>query len=78
MTTNPSNVHDADPATGQAPLAPLSMVNMGGTDQADDLSVACVALGATVTREQPGDGRWQVLLDPAGHPFCVSLAETAS
>jgi hypothetical protein len=21
---------------------------------------------------QPGDGRWRVLLDPAGHPFCLT------
>lgn len=29
-----------------------------------------VALGATLP-EQP-DPRWQVLLDPAGHPFCLT------
>ncbi|GAA1951401.1 VOC family protein [Nocardioides panacihumi] len=40
---------------------------------ADDLRAAgerAVALGATVP-EQP-DLRWQVLLDPAGHPFCLT------
>ncbi|MFG1946887.1 VOC family protein [Nonomuraea sp. NPDC048826] len=30
-----------------------------------------VALGATRPEFQPGDG-WTVLLDPEGHPFCVS------
>ncbi|MBA8793507.1 catechol 2,3-dioxygenase-like lactoylglutathione lyase family enzyme [Friedmanniella endophytica] len=30
-----------------------------------------VALGATVPEFQPGD-RWRVLLDPAGHPFCLA------
>jgi hypothetical protein len=29
-------------------------------------------LGATRPDHQPGDGRWQVLLDPAGHPFCLT------
>jgi len=29
------------------------------------------ALGATEPAEQP-DPRWQVLLDPAGHPFCLT------
>ena len=40
---------------------------------ADDLGEAgerAVALGATLP-EQP-DPRWRVLLDPAGHPFCLT------
>jgi catechol 2,3-dioxygenase-like lactoylglutathione lyase family enzyme len=40
---------------------------------ADDLGTAeerAVALGATLP-EQP-DPRWRVLLDPAGHPFCLT------
>ena len=35
---------------------------------------ALVALGATVPAAQPGEDRWRVLLDPAGHPFCLTLA----
>ena len=30
-----------------------------------------VALGARVVDPQP-DPRWRVLLDPAGHPFCIT------
>jgi len=40
---------------------------------ADDLGTAeerAVALGAMLP-EQP-DTRWRVLLDPAGHPFCLT------
>jgi predicted enzyme related to lactoylglutathione lyase len=40
----------------------------------DDLAAAterAVQLGATVPDEQPGEGRWTVLLDPVGHPFCL-------
>jgi hypothetical protein len=40
---------------------------------ADDLGAAgerAVVLGATLP-EQP-DPRWRVLLDPAGHPFCLT------
>lgn len=40
---------------------------------ADDLGTAeerAVALGATLPH-QP-DPRWRVLLDPAGHPFCLT------
>lgn len=32
----------------------------------------CVQLGATIPADQPGKGRWRVLLDPAGHPFCLT------
>lgn len=31
-----------------------------------------VALGATRPDHQPGGDDWTVLLDPEGHPFCVS------
>ena len=29
-------------------------------------------LGARVTPFQPAPDRWRVLLDPAGHPFCLT------
>ncbi|WEV26634.1 VOC family protein [Streptomyces sp. 71268] len=41
----------------------------------DDLEAAearLLALGATKAEFQPEPDRWRVLLDPAGHPFCVS------
>jgi catechol 2,3-dioxygenase-like lactoylglutathione lyase family enzyme len=34
----------------------------------------CVHLGASVPDDQPGGDRWRVLLDPAGHPFCLTNA----
>ena len=40
---------------------------------ADDLGAAAglaLALGATLPEQR--DPRWQVLLDPAGHPFCLT------
>ncbi|MDA8291563.1 MAG: VOC family protein [Actinomycetota bacterium] len=40
-----------------------------------DLDVAqeeAVRLGARVPEEQPAPDRWRVLLDPAGHPFCLT------
>lgn len=44
-----------------------------------DLSVAdldaaearCLEFGAAKPEFQPGGDRWRVLIDPAGHPFCV-------
>ncbi|MFD6101484.1 VOC family protein [Nocardia salmonicida] len=43
--------------------------------RADDLDATedlALELGATKPDDQPGDGRWRVLLDPAGHPFCLT------
>lgn len=33
---------------------------------------ACLELGATKPDHQPGE-TWTVMLDPAGHPFCLTL-----
>jgi catechol 2,3-dioxygenase-like lactoylglutathione lyase family enzyme len=33
-----------------------------------------VRLGATEARHQPMPDVWRVLLDPAGHPFCLTTA----
>ncbi|MFF0855343.1 VOC family protein [Streptomyces sp. NPDC003280] len=41
----------------------------------DDLDVAekhLLGLGATKPGFQPQPERWRVLLDPAGHPFCIT------
>lgn len=40
----------------------------------DSAAQRCVALGATVPESRPGQ-TWRVLLDPAGHPFCLTKAE---
>jgi catechol 2,3-dioxygenase-like lactoylglutathione lyase family enzyme len=61
---------------------PPAWPNPAGTKQfhfdlaVDDLAAAerrLVELGATVPDHQPGD-TWRVLLDPSGHPFCLTLA----
>lgn len=33
---------------------------------------AAVALGARLADHQPNPDGWQVLIDPAGHPFCLT------
>ncbi|AOR32820.1 glyoxalase [Streptomyces fodineus] len=41
----------------------------------DDLDIAekrLLELGAGKPEFQPGEDRWRVLLDPAGHPFCIT------
>ncbi len=61
---------------------PPSWPNESGTKQfhldmyVDDLDKAelsCVEAGATRPDFQPGGDRWRVLIDPAGHPFCICL-----
>lgn len=43
-------------------------VPAGGLDAA---VAEAVRLGARLAEEQPRPGRWRVMLDPAGHPFCL-------
>lgn len=43
-----------------------------GAEDVEATVQQCVDLGATKPQEQPGGDRWTVLLDPAGHPFCVT------
>ncbi|MEV6135279.1 VOC family protein [Nocardia sp. NPDC051990] len=41
----------------------------------DDIDVGAaeaVKPGARLADEQPRPDRWRVLLDPAGHPFCLT------
>ena len=35
-------------------------------------SPRALALGATKADEQPNPDHWRVLVDPAGHPFCIT------
>jgi catechol 2,3-dioxygenase-like lactoylglutathione lyase family enzyme len=38
----------------------------------DTSEKALLDLGATKAGTQPSPDRWRVLIDPAGHPFCVT------
>jgi hypothetical protein len=38
----------------------------------DEAETEAPRLGATRAVDQPAPDRWRVLLDPAGHPFCLS------
>lgn len=42
-------------------------------DDIDASAQECIKLGATLPDEQPGE-TWRVLLDPSGHPFCLTQA----
>lgn len=38
----------------------------------DDAEARIIALGATKAQAQPNPDGWRVLIDPAGHPFCIT------
>jgi catechol 2,3-dioxygenase-like lactoylglutathione lyase family enzyme len=42
-----------------------------GVTDLDAAEQLALSLGATKPDHQPGGERWHVLLDPAGHPFCL-------
>ncbi|SER34272.1 VOC family protein [Microlunatus flavus] len=44
-----------------------------GCDDVAASEAKALELGATLVEPQPGD-TWRVLLDPAGHPFCLTDA----
>jgi catechol-2,3-dioxygenase len=39
----------------------------------DSAEEAAIALGATKPDYQPAPDRWRVLIDPSGHPFCLTV-----
>ncbi|MGW5429527.1 VOC family protein [Streptomyces sp. NPDC004059] len=43
-----------------------------GVDDLDAAEKRLLELGAEKPEFQPGGERWRVLLDPAGHPFCIT------
>ncbi|GFH37625.1 VOC family protein [Streptomyces pacificus] len=43
-----------------------------GVDDLDAAQAHLLALGAVEPPAQPQSDRWRVLLDPAGHPFCIT------
>ncbi|GAB2687381.1 VOC family protein [Kitasatospora kifunensis] len=40
----------------------------------DDAAEELLAIGASRPNFQPGEGKWIVLTDPEGHPFCLTTA----
>lgn len=58
----------------QPPVWPGSSVvhlDLTAGDALEDPTDRAIALGARLADPQP-DPRWRVLLDPAGHPFCIT------
>ena len=47
-------------------------------DDLDEATESLCAIGASQPDFQPGAGRWRVLLDPDGQPFCLSPLPAAT
>jgi catechol 2,3-dioxygenase-like lactoylglutathione lyase family enzyme len=47
-------------------------------DDLDKAEIHLLGLGAVLADFQPGGQRFRVLLDPAGHPFCLATAAAAA
>jgi catechol 2,3-dioxygenase-like lactoylglutathione lyase family enzyme len=45
-----------------------------GVDDIDAAEQKLIDLGAKRADDQPGGESWRVMLDPAGHPFCVTTS----
>jgi predicted enzyme related to lactoylglutathione lyase len=66
-------VDDYTPPTWPSQEAPQQMHLDVVVDDLDAAEAAVLGLGATKHEHQPGT-TFRVLLDPAGHPFCLCLS----
>ncbi|MBG0563967.1 VOC family protein [Actinoplanes aureus] len=62
------------PPTWPSPDVPKQSHLEFSVDDLDAAEAAVLGIGATKPEFQPQPDRWRVLLDPAGHPFCISTA----
>ena len=53
------------------PNASVVHLDLGAIPDLESATARAVELGATLVQPQP-DARWNVLLDVAGHPFCIT------
>ncbi len=67
-------IEDYVPPTWPGTDAPKQMHLDVSVIDLDAAVSRAVALGATTTQTQPHPGLFRVLLDPAGHPFCLTTA----
>lgn len=65
-------VPDYEPPTWPVGVRPKQMHLDLAVDDLEEAEAEALRLGARRAPEQPAPERWRVLLDPAGHPFCLS------
>ncbi|MEU8761471.1 VOC family protein [Streptomyces sp. NPDC048659] len=59
------------PPTWPEPAVPQQLHLCFDVADLDAAEARLLALGAGKPEWQPDEGRWRVLTDPAGHPFCI-------
>jgi catechol 2,3-dioxygenase-like lactoylglutathione lyase family enzyme len=65
-------VADHRPATWPVGATPKQLHLELAVDDLDAAEAAALAIGAVKADTQPSSESWRVLIDPAGHPFCVT------
>ena len=65
-------VADYAPPTWPDGTLPKQMHFDLAVDDLEGAEAEAIRLGASRATVQPAPERWRVLLDPAGHPFCLS------
>ncbi|WP_167333491.1 VOC family protein [Nocardia concava] len=65
------------PSPWPDPAAPRRLHLDFSVDDLDRAERHLLGLGAVLATYQPGGQRFRVLLDPAGHPFCIATAAAA-
>ncbi len=65
-------VEDYQPPTWPDGARPRQMHLDVSIKDLEDAESRALALGARKAEVQPSPAEWRVLLDPAGHPFCIT------
>ena len=66
-------VPDHRPPTWGDAAVPKQMHIDLSVDDLDEAEAEAVRLGARLLSDQPAPDRYRIFLDPAGHPFCLSV-----
>ena len=72
MLLTVQRVDDHRPPQWPAGAVPKQIHLELAVDDLDAAEAQALALGAAKADEQPSPESWRVLIDPAGHPFCIS------
>ena len=74
MLLGATRVPDYTPPTWPGGATPKHMHLDLAVRDLDVAEEAALRLGARKAETQPRPDRWRVYLDPAGHPFCLTVA----
>jgi len=66
------HVPDYTPPTWGSGTVPKQMHIDLSVEDLDHAEAEAIRLGARSVPDQPAPDRYRILLDPAGHPFCIS------